>query len=74
MAGDRHYQSVNGTSGTVVLAADVSSVYTTIGPLAGADLIVSVAIAIGTVIIAFAVVRASLRPLMDIEETAAGWP
>jgi two-component system OmpR family sensor kinase len=62
--------SVNGTSGTVVLGTDVSSVYTTVGQLAGADLIVSVVIASVMVIIAFAVVRASLRPLVEIEETA----
>ena len=62
--------SLDGTNGTVVVGFDVSSVYTTIRHLTGADLIVSVVIVFVLAIVAFAVVRASLRPLVDIEETA----
>jgi len=62
--------SLNGTDGTVVLGIDVSNVYTTLGQLADADLIVSVVIVCVLAIVAFAIVRANLRPLVDIEETA----
>jgi two-component system, OmpR family, sensor kinase len=62
--------SVDGTDGTVLIGTDVSSVYTTIGQLVGVDLIVSVVIVFVLAIVAFAVVQANLRPLVDIEETA----
>jgi two-component system OmpR family sensor kinase len=58
------------TQGTLVLAIDVSSVYGTIGQLAGLDLIVSGLLLFGILIVGIAVVRASLRPLTDIEKTA----
>jgi two-component system, OmpR family, sensor kinase len=58
------------TQGTLVLAIDVSSVYSTIGKLVGLDLIVSGLLLFGIVIVGIAVVRASLRPLTDIERTA----
>ncbi len=57
-------------SGYVVVATDVSSVYATLGRLATIDLIVSAAILVLLAIIGAAVVRASLRPLTDIERTA----
>jgi two-component system, OmpR family, sensor kinase len=60
----------NGTTGTLVIGEDVSSVYTTIRQLTGVDLIVSVVIVFVLAIIGFAVVQANLRPLVDIEETA----
>jgi two-component system, OmpR family, sensor kinase len=57
-------------SGTIVLARDVSSVYTTTGQLALIDLLVGLAVLclLGTV--GYAIVRSSLRPLVDIEKTA----
>ncbi len=60
------------THGTLVLATDVSSVYSTIGRLASLDLIVSALLLFALLIIGIAVVRASLRPLTDIERTAEG--
>jgi two-component system OmpR family sensor kinase len=60
----------DGTGGTVIIGTDVSSVYTTIARLAGVDLIVSVAILFVLLMAGIAVVRANLRPLVDIEETA----
>ncbi len=57
-------------SGTIVLAIDVSSVYTTIGQLAGIDLLVSLAVICVLGLIVVAVIRRSLRPLLDIERTA----
>ena len=60
----------NGTNGAVVIGTDVSSVYGTIQQLAGVDLIVSIVIVFVLLIAAIAVVRANLRPLVDIEETA----
>ena len=65
------FNSPTGTViGTVALAVDVSSVYTTIGQLATIDLFVSVILLLGLLVIGFAVVRRSLRPLTDIEQTA----
>jgi two-component system, OmpR family, sensor kinase len=61
---------INGTAGTVIIGTDVSSVYTTIARLTGVDLIVSVAILFVLLMAGIAVVRANLRPLLDIEETA----
>jgi two-component system, OmpR family, sensor kinase len=64
-------QPVSGTvSGTIVIAADVSSVYTTIGQLAGIDLLVSLAVICVLGLIVVALIRRSLRPLIDIERTA----
>ena len=60
----------NGTNGTMIIGTDVSSVYGTIQQLAGVDLIVSIVIVFVLLIAAIAVVRANLRPLVDIEETA----
>jgi two-component system OmpR family sensor kinase len=66
------YQSPGGNTvtGTVVVAVDVTTAYATIGRLTVIDLLVSAAIIIGIAILGIAVVRASLRPLTDIERTA----
>ena len=62
--------TIDGTSGTIVVAVDATSVYTTLGNLATIDLLVSLAV-IGLLgILGVAVIRASLRPLIDIEQTA----
>ncbi len=62
--------STGTVTGTVALAVDVSSVYTTIGQLATIDFFVSVILLLGLLVIGVAVVRRSLRPLTDIEQTA----
>jgi two-component system, OmpR family, sensor kinase len=65
------FNTTSGTvTGTIALAVDVSSVYTTIGQLATIDFFVSVILLLGLLVIGFAVVRRSLRPLTDIEQTA----
>ena len=60
----------NTVSGTVIVAEDVSNVYGTLQQLTAVDLIVSVVIVFVLLIAGIAVVRANLRPLVDIEETA----
>ena len=64
--------SPNGSTitGIMIVGVDVTSVYSTIGQLAGLDLIVSALLLFGILIVGIAVVRASLRPLNDIERTA----
>jgi two-component system OmpR family sensor kinase len=62
--------SVNGTDGTVIVGTDVSGVYTTIQRLTGVDLIVSLVIVVVLLLAGIAMVRANLRSLTDIEETA----
>ena len=57
-------------NGTLVIGIDVTSVYSTISRLTLIDLIVSVILLAGVAIVGVAVVRASLRPLTDIEQTA----
>jgi len=57
-------------TGTVVFGIDVTSQYNTIGSLAVADLLVSIAIVLLLAVVATALVRRSLRPLVDIERTA----
>ncbi|HET9973332.1 MAG TPA: HAMP domain-containing sensor histidine kinase [Streptosporangiaceae bacterium] len=61
---------VNGTSGTVIIGTDVSSVYTTVQRLIGVDIIVSIVILVVLLLAGIAMVRANLRTLVDIEETA----
>ena len=61
----------NGTTATVVLAITATSEYTTIGQLETIDLLVSLAVIGLLAILAIAVIRASLRPLTDIEQTAS---
>jgi len=54
----------------VVVGVDLGSVDTTLGWLARIDLLVSTIIVIALAVVGVAIVRASLRPLDDIEETA----
>jgi len=56
--------------GTIVLAIDVTSVYTTIGQLAYIDLLASLAVLSVLGLVVVALIRRSLRPLIDIERTA----
>jgi len=58
------------TTGTIIVAVDVTSVYQTLQRLIWVDVIVSVAIVSVLAAVGFAVVQANLRPLVDIEETA----
>ncbi|HEY2078517.1 MAG TPA: HAMP domain-containing protein, partial [Streptosporangiaceae bacterium] len=57
-------------AGTVVYAIDASSVYTTIGKLATIDLLVSLAVIALIAILGIGLIRASLRALTDVEQTA----
>jgi two-component system, OmpR family, sensor kinase len=57
-------------TGTVVFGIDVTSQYNTIGRLAVVDVLVSIVIVLLLALVATAAVRASLRPLIDIEQTA----
>ena len=59
-------------TGTVIVGLDVSSVYATIGHLISIDLIVSLIIILVLAIVGIALVRSSLRPLTEIEQTAEG--
>src|SRR5262249_10368565 len=54
----------------VVSAIDVTSVYHTIGHLVSIDLIVSLIVLTVLAIVGVALVRSSLRPLVEIEQTA----
>jgi two-component system, OmpR family, sensor kinase len=64
-------QQTGGTvSGTIVVAYDVTSAYTTIGQLFGIDLLVSLVVICVLGLVVVAVIRRSLRPLIDIEQTA----
>jgi two-component system, OmpR family, sensor kinase len=60
----------NGSVGTIVLAVDASSAYKTLGQLAAIDLLVSLIVIALLGFVGVAVVRRSLRPLTDIEQTA----
>ncbi len=60
----------NGTTGTMIVGLDVSSVYTTIQQLTGVDIVVSIVILSVLALVGFAVVQTNLRPLVDIEATA----
>jgi two-component system, OmpR family, sensor kinase len=57
-------------TGTVIVGVDLGNINGTVSQLAGIDLIVSMIIMLGLVMVGIAIVRASLRPLTDIEETA----
>ena len=57
-------------TGTLFVAVDVSDIYSTVSQLAIIDLVVSVFLLLLLLIVGIAVVRASLRPLTDIERTA----
>jgi two-component system OmpR family sensor kinase len=54
----------------LVVGIDLGSVNTTLGWLARIDLLVSVIIVVALAVVGVAIVRASLRPLDDIEQTA----
>ncbi len=58
------------SSGTIIVATDVTSVYSTLQRLIWVDVIVSVAIVCVLAAVGYGVVQANLRPLVDIEETA----
>jgi len=66
------YTDSAGTSinGTIAIAVNVTSIYTTIGELAYIDLLVSLAVIVVLGILVVALIRRSLRPLIDIERTA----
>jgi two-component system OmpR family sensor kinase len=67
------YPSMNRGSpefGTVIVGIDVSSIYRTIGRLSNIDAVVSVVVLVVLAMAGAAVVRANLRPLDEIEETA----
>src|SRR6266576_3751384 len=68
----RFINSVTGqtTTGTIIVGADVSSIYRTLDGLALIDLIVSAVVLVALAIVGIAIVRTSLRPLTDIELTA----
>src|SRR5207244_7995068 len=57
-------------NGTLVLGTDLGNISTTVGRLFGAELIVGLIILLILAMVIVAVVRSSLRPLVDIEETA----
>jgi two-component system OmpR family sensor kinase len=57
-------------NGTLVLGTDLGNVSVTVGRLVGAELIVGLIILVILTLAIIAVVRANLRPLVDIEETA----
>jgi two-component system OmpR family sensor kinase len=59
------------TNGTIVLAYNVTGTYAAIAKLRDIDLIVGAIVILGLAAVGIAVVRASLRPLTDIEQTAA---
>ena len=58
--------------GMIVSAVDVTTVYSTIGHLISIDLIVSLIVLTVLAIVGVALVRSSLRPLVEIEQTAQG--
>ena len=57
-------------NGTLVIGTDLGNVSATVGRLVGAELIVGLIILVILTMAVVAVVRANLRPLVDIEETA----
>src|SRR5215218_10797015 len=59
-----------GGGSTVVVAASLDDVSATIGRLRGIDLAVSAAVLVALAGVGVAIVRASLRPLVEIERTA----
>ena len=59
-------------SGIVIVGLDVTDVYATIAHLTGIDLIMSLVIILVLAIVGITVVRSSLRPLTEIEQTAQG--
>jgi two-component system, OmpR family, sensor kinase len=58
-------------NGTLIVGLDVTDIYRTIRQLQSADLIISALVLLVIALLGTAVVRASLRPLAEIEQTAA---
>jgi signal transduction histidine kinase len=56
--------------GTIIIGVDVTSIYRTLGELAIIDLIVSAALLFVLAALGITVIRSSMRPLRDIEQTA----
>ncbi len=65
-----HTVSGQAVSGTIVVGIDFSSAYRTLTELTGIDVIVSGLLLLVLAVVGVAVIRASLRPLKDIEQTA----
>ena len=63
-------QSGAQSTGTIIVATDVTTVYATLQKLIWVDTIVSAAIICVLAGVGYAVVRSNLRPLVEIEETA----
>jgi two-component system, OmpR family, sensor kinase len=63
-------QTNSPVSGTLIVGLDVTNAYTTVRDLMTLDALVSVAILAILFVVGIALVRASLRPLTDIEHTA----
>jgi two-component system OmpR family sensor kinase len=57
-------------TGTLIVGVDLGDINGAISHLAGIELTVSLIIMVGLAIVGVAIVRASLRPLADIEQTA----
>ena len=57
-------------NGTLIIGTDLGNINATVGRLVGAELIVGLIILLILAMAVVAVVRANLRPLVDIEETA----
>jgi two-component system, OmpR family, sensor kinase len=65
------YNNGPATSGVLVVAVDADNVYSTLRALTELDVLVSLVIVVALAGLGTALVRASLRPLTDIEETAS---
>ena len=63
-------QDGNEHTGTLVVAIDTSRIEDTISRLRAIDLVVGLIVLLGLAVVGIAVVRVSLRPLNEIEETA----
>jgi len=64
------FDNASATSGVLVVAVDAHNAYNTLRALTELDLLVSLVIVLALAGLGTALVRASLRPLTDIEETA----
>jgi two-component system, OmpR family, sensor kinase len=56
--------------GTLVVGIDITSTYSTLNRLAGTDILVSVILLLGLLVLGILIIRGSLRPLADIKQTA----
>jgi signal transduction histidine kinase len=56
--------------GVLIVGINVSPVYRTLNRLTGIDVLVSLILLLGLLVLGIAVIRASLRPLTDIKRTA----